>query len=403
VVATVRSDAVGLWTVTFSVEGAARGFRHALVQTDRCTHPGADGDRTPAEPRPAGPRLDTARQLRRAVRTAAAAPASGGSVVAQAYVKMIGEVPESSLGLRPGLHGEASVTAEKATQLLRDTLGETWMGDALRRRQQMYARFRRWTEKVRLPQDAGSAAFFVVAPGVDKPGQLAYVRLLSGTLRRMGLDVQPLRDLGQTLVAQGAQVPATQAAPVPRGPLCQFVCDAWRNKRWTLGLVVLLCWVTASRWSDVVRLRRRQFVLLEKDEVIIDWFTSTKGRRANPYRPSRYVVIRGQFAQPIAQTVRFLGQFDPLSAMSTSRLNAQWAETDDLTGFTASGIKAGARTHLDRLRADGRLQDVSVHIVNRLMKHSTPSDPMNGVGLRYGRDKVAQARMLETGTVTPLM
>jgi hypothetical protein len=145
-------------------------------------------------------------------------------------------------------------------------------------------------------------------------------------------------------------------------------------------------------------LRSNQILWRRPTQVVIDWWRTPKGRRGDPFRQSRYVVIEGPETPVIAAILAKLRTFTQLTNVSSLELGNMWMEDPDLHEYTASSIKRGAITHLDRLVAGGL--EINPVYRSRLFKHSNPADPEPRITVRYGGDRLAKARSLKTQRVT---
>ena len=145
-------------------------------------------------------------------------------------------------------------------------------------------------------------------------------------------------------------------------------------------------------------LRSDQILWLRPTQIVLDWWTTPKGRKGNPFRQSRYVVIEGPETPAIAALLQAKRRFTQLVDMTTSQLNALWLDDPVMHEYTAGSIKRGAITHLDTLIASG----VKINPIyrSRLVKHSNPADPEPQITIRYGGDRLAKARSLMTQRVT---
>ena len=287
--------------------------------------------------------------------------------------------------------GESKVGVEGAVQRLQSVVAEMWAKSTTQQRRFLWDRMTRWVHLNGLEVNADSASLFVLATSVSPQGQLTYCKSLSGLFRHLGLANQSLLSLGAALRAAGAAIPQKQALPIPRDVLLGWAVSQSADVR----LCALLAWKTASRWSEVQLLRSDQFLIVSANEVIIDWFVTPKGRRADPFRSCRLVVVAGSLVSEIARLFHLLSPFQRLTHLDTCHLDKTWKK--ELPSYTAHSIKRGAISHLLVLLARGvPIQEV---LVSRLAKHASESG-LSPMTLRYGGDKIALARALRTGEVT---
>ena len=188
-----------------------------------------------------------------------------------------------------------------------------------------------------------------------------------------------LLSLAAALRAAGAAIPTQQAVPMIKNDLLEWAAAQKDCRTW------LVAWKTASRWAEVAALTRSQFIHVTEDEIIIDWFTTPKGKRANPFSPSRWAVIQGSLAEGIFDLLQGMGHFESLHPWGTSSLVKEFS----MKQYTAHSIKRGAISHLMQVLAEGH--PIPEELISRLAKHKTIS-PLSDVTLRYGGDQVAMAR-----------
>ncbi|KAJ9449518.1 hypothetical protein DIPPA_05642 [Diplonema papillatum] len=271
-----------------------------------------------------------------------------------------------------------------------------WAETTLQERRGLWRRLQAWTSERGLLIDANVACVFLAATGVRPQGLLTYAKSLSAVFGSMGLDNSPLRVLSSALRNTGAAVPLCQATPVKKQTLLSWA----EGQPATIRLGVFLCWKAAARWGEVASLSSHQFLLVTAEEVIVDWMQTPKGRRRNPFRASRFTVVKGHLTAEIAALYQVCAPFRQLSAMTATTLDATWARTPTMNGFSAHSIKRGAMTHLFALMACG--EPISPYLVDRLGKHEEKGGPgtLSDMTIRYGGGLVDMARALETGKST---
>ncbi|KAJ9445329.1 hypothetical protein DIPPA_24014 [Diplonema papillatum] len=202
--------------------------------------------------------------------------------------------------------------------------------------------------------------------------------------------------MASALRNSGAAVPQAQAVPVDRATLVQWALA----QAPAVKMCALLAWKTASRWAEVAALSSTQFLLVTPEEIVVDWEQTPKGRRRNPFKPSRFAVIVGLLTSELAEMFRTSAPFDRLCLLTTTGLDAMWARTPEMQRYSAHSIKRGAVTHLFGLIATGA--PIPLHLVDRLAKHEEPGglEAISETTIRYGGDPLALARVLETAKVT---
>lgn len=290
---------------------------------------------------------------------------------------------------------ETSVSVAEAGEKLQAIFRQMWAPRTLSDRQNLWRRLHQWASAQGLSLNADTASLFAMATGVRPQGTLAYTKALSAIFGKMGLDNKPLLATASALRAAGAMIPQSQDRPIPREVLLRWAAS--QEPRIRLGAWV--AWKTASRWGEVWQLRSDQFILATPEEVIIDWWTLPKARRGDPFRESRYVVIRGELTKEISELVRELSPFEALCPnLNTEGLDNLWSSDPAMQDYRAHSIKRGATTHLMELMSDG--VEIDGDVVDRLTKHAARSEKLSRQTLRYGGNCIAMARVLETGKAT---
>lgn len=289
---------------------------------------------------------------------------------------------------------ERMPTAASATSALKDSLAGIWVSDSMKRRSQLLRRLANWCLRENLPVTPESAVLFVTATGITVQGQHSYAKTLSGTLRHLGFNTQPLLTFATALRAQGAAVPLHQAKPITRDLLLSW---AFQQPRDVL-LACMIAWKTASRWKEVVELKKQNIIWSTCKEVIIDWSTIPKGRRANPYQASKFTVITGDLTTSIHAALSNLKD-KQLCAVSTSELDHLWSGDGKMAGYSAHSIKRGALTHLMERAVAAQLDPVKISL---LAKHQHVNVLAQNT-IRYGANPVALARLLGTADATKLL
>ncbi|KAJ9436747.1 hypothetical protein DIPPA_28398 [Diplonema papillatum] len=166
-------------------------------------------------------------------------------------------------------------------------------------------------------------------------------------------------------------------------------------------MCTLLAWKSASRWAEAAALSSKQFLRVAPEEIVIDWEQTPKGRRRNPFKPSRFAVIVGPLTPELAEMFQASAPFDELCSLTTTGLDSMWTRSPEMRRYSAHSIKRGAVTRLFDLIASG----VSIPLcsVHRLAKHEEPGGTEGAISettIRYGGNLLALARVLGTAKAT---
>eukprot|EP01063_Lacrimia_lanifica_P001582 TRINITY_DN10807_c0_g1_i2.p2 TRINITY_DN10807_c0_g1~~TRINITY_DN10807_c0_g1_i2.p2 ORF type:complete len:420 (-),score=29.50 TRINITY_DN10807_c0_g1_i2:1900-3159(-) len=335
-------------------------------------------------------------------------PHSVTGVVAQATWRALTPAP-ASLNMRHSRHQELR-HADPIQYALTEIETTLRGGVTLRKRQQLFYRLRVFISQHSLPLTADSALLFTFA-AVDSPqGRRDYLIALAAILRRLGIDQAPLRVMLHQLDQAGARVPTRQAAPVPLPVLYEYVACQIQALRPRRAAACLLAWKAFARWKEASHITRAHFILLTAVRIVVDWYTLPKGRKADPFVPSRWVVIEGPGTHLLYTLLSGLPKWcagGPLDPTPTEVLDGQWRR--DLPGYSAHSIKAGAETMWTQLTAAHLEAHGTPLLANepwvfgRCTKHAHPADPARTQDIRYCRDGLAMALSLRTHEVTRLL
>ena len=296
---------------------------------------------------------------------------------------------------------ESDVLVTEAQSRLQALFNQMWASKTTSSRQNLWRRLAAWTSSQGLPINADTAALFVTATGVQPQGQLTYAKALSAIFGKMGYHQGPLLTMASALRSSGAAIPINQQTPIPRETLVR-----WAGKQEpSLRLCTYVAWKTASRWGEVWKLTSSQFILVTETEVIVDWWTTPKGKRGNPFKASRFAVIKGQLTKDIAELYNQLQPFDVVCSVNTDALDLMWSMDSDMAPYRGHSIKRGAMCHLLEQMDSG--VSIPDELLDRLTKHEHPkAQKFSASTMGYGtgndtKANIAMARVLGTGRITP--
>ncbi|MEK6619075.1 MAG: hypothetical protein AABY90_10315, partial [Nitrospirota bacterium] len=211
-------------------------------------------------------------------------------------------------------------------------------------RRHLIKRWLQWCNQHRLkPTDESAVLFILAIPRLAPQGQLAYAKQMAGTFRRMAWPRDQLLAVASALAADGAAVPVTQAQPLNKEALRRWL-ETVHDER--VRASAMVAWKTASRWGDILGLHRSNFISVQPEEVIVAWGTSPKGWRSNPYHPSMYTVIEGEWTSEICDAVTRLPEGQPLCPWSTATLDWQLKRNPVMSEFSGHSFKKGAASHI---------------------------------------------------------
>lgn len=272
----------------------------------------------------------------------------------------------------------------------------TWALSTLRGRAGLWGRFQQW-----LPQQPAATldthlARFVESTRVSISSRLTYAKALAALATRLSEPVPLLRLYMSGLVRSGANKPARQARPMTLQDLDRLYL-LWPARSRHL---LLLAWKTASRWSDLVGLKKSDFVWVSPTRFVVKW-GDTKTTRGQQHLPTQFTVVDDTNPTrllPLRQAVDALPlPQSPLTDLRTDAVNRMLKHLD--ARFTAHSIKRGAISHVTKHAVDGR---VTIPQLQLLAKHSGPFHGAQTT-LRYADDPVALALLLGTQHATVLL
>ena len=121
--------------------------------------------------------------------------------------------------------------------------------------------------------------------GISHSSALQYTMDVAGALRRISniriAESQLLQDYRRSLRRAGALVPSSQARPAQPAEVSAAL---EREQQPLRRLAIAMCWVTAGRASDVLRLKKSEVHIREDGIVAVHWH-ETKG---DPFKLGRF-------------------------------------------------------------------------------------------------------------------
>lgn len=298
--------------------------------------------------------------------------------------------------------GDSSAPDSPLRQQTLDQISRMWASSTWRTRQSLWRRF----EEFRSTQPASESlgmlmAMFVESLEVTPQTKHNYAKALSAVATRMQVMVPEVRMYTQGLLADGAGVPIEQAAPMTREQLNWIMSDPACPASAPERMAIFVAWKTASRWDDVAQLTKESFLVLRDDEIIIDWAQHTKSSRLDPFRPSRWTVIRHRLPlSALSKFVQNLPAGAKFTSLTTTRLTGLLHAYQPTANLSAHSIKRGAATVLAQAALEGRLDLTLLPLV---LKHQTALPALPATTLRYIADGPLIARTLRTQDATLLL
>lgn len=188
-----------------------------------------------------------------------------------------------------------------------------------------------------------------------------------------------------------------QAIPMSQREAYKVIAEAPKG----IQIPLLVAWKTASRWSDVQMLQRKDVQVVSPKEAVIQ-FVQTKQSLHRPFRVDHTVMMEAQPHQ-INQLAQMLAQMSPhdnLTKWSTRDLLEYLHKRYPTKSWTAHSIKRGALTHLARMAAEQKLNPA---LIPQLGKHIGGQPLLPDTTVRYIANAEVMARMNKSQLATRML
>jgi integrase len=279
------------------------------------------------------------------------------------------------------------------------TATNTWAQSTVKNRDGLWQRWQVWASNNRAISPGTDLARFVESLRALPSSKMTYAKGLAAIMQRMHQPVPILRLYISGLRATGALIPQRQAVPLCRRSLERLL----QLLSPPLQAAALLAWKTASRWNDLLGLKRKSFLLVEPQRVVIRW-GETKTSRVNPFAASLWTVVDDDSParlRPLIQHIESLIHPEaPFLQLSTADLD-RWMARQNLE-WRAHSFKRGALNVLMRHLAETQDERLKA-LIPLLAKHAHPIQAFPSTTLGYVTDHVNTALALNTQAVTRLL
>jgi hypothetical protein len=252
-----------------------------------------------------------------------------------------------------------------------------------------------------------AAAFISSLSHVTDTTKSSCASSLAATARRLGTPTPLLSLLQFALNASASTIPTRQAVPATSRHIFVLVNSALHNDDSNLAVAIWLCWKTASRWSDLMMLKRHNFLEVNQQQqrIVIRW-AETKTNRTQSFRPDSWTVVVEADPQPAwmfelaRRTINALPPNLFFTTTTTEQMRRFMRSLPQTVSLTAHSIKRGAVNALVEAAVDGRLDP---RLIPLLAKHKDVANQFPATTLRYASDQVSLALMLGTQHATTLL
>lgn len=333
------------------------------------------------------------------------------------------------------------------------TIANMWQRSTWETKQQLWRRLETFVAERRLDPravDYNIMLFVQSCWRTTTPATRAkYVTVLTSTAARFGLETPASRLYRRGLAANGALLPTEQARPITVPELAQLLrairgttapidtspteSDLDEDDTAMLDILapglerrapavpladlllvdeletaIFIMWKTCSRYDDVARMTKRQFIRTSEREIIISWADNTKTTRTDPFRQDSQVAVRMLNDAPIPRVV-----LETIAEMPANRpllpRNSGWFRRflaravpppPNQRALTAHSFKRGALQYLAQQVAEGRLP---ISLLPVMAKHKTGLSILPETTLRYIADVALKAHVMETHRATALL
>jgi len=197
---------------------------------------------------------------------------------------------------------------------------------------------------------------------------------------------------------QGGNIPEAQAGPMSRDQMISFRRTLPERE----AVAFWLAWKTASRWADILALKKENFVAVGPLDLIVHWGATLKTSRATPFAPQTLacVIDTSPFFPTALRVLRSLRPDEHLTLLSTDQLRRLLRVHPPTATLSAHSIKRGALILLAQEAARGNLPAAVIPLI---AKHKCPAADFPASTIRYVQDKASLARLLGTGKATRLL
>jgi len=241
---------------------------------------------------------------------------------------------------------------------------------------------------------------FVQTTKTIDSSKLTYIKHLAALYRRQDMSL-PLCSMATTALRATSTIPTRQANPASTSDVDRLLlrASAYSSR---LQTAIFIMFKTASRWDEVSRLKKESFLLVNDQEIIIEWLNNTKSTRLDPWRMSSWIVIRHH--APMTQYVEVIKRLveeEKLVDMDTDSF-VTWVQQDQATKhLSAQSFKRGAMTFLLEQALENK---IPLTLLPRMAKHKHQFlDELGPVTLRYIADRVLLARAGQSHLATALI
>lgn len=250
-----------------------------------------------------------------------------------------------------------------------------------------------------------ATAFLSSLRNIQASTRHSYAKSLAALAHRLGHST-PLLDLYIASLRKGTDMtPTRQAVPASKSQVEFLVKQALLQGNNHLAAAIFVCFKTASRWDDVLHLKKKSLIEhIPRDSIVLEW-GKTKTSHTEPFRVSGWTVLVEtnfrDFLDDVAATFRALPNDEaPLIATTTTQLTRwmqQFRQTATLTGHS---FKRGATAVLVHQCLQGNLD---ARLIPLMLKHKDALHEFPVSTLRYAPNKAELARVFGTQNATRLL
>ena len=208
-------------------------------------------------------------------------------------------------------------------------------------------------------------------------------------------------------VMMASQTP--KQAPVMTDAQLQHLLHSAATTNPRLQACIYLAYKTASRWGDLVKLVKANFIIhhqcLQRNEIVICWGSAIKTSRVKPFRPVNFTVLveekHPHLLRLLKSQISKLKKDQLLCPKSTNQMLAWMKKDRILRNLTCHSFK---RTTLDKLVQFIDQDLLDFRVLPIMAKHQDKQNPhFPESTIRYINNKVLLAKMFGTQKATRLL
>ena len=244
--------------------------------------------------------------------------------------------------------------------------------------------------------DQAAAQFITTIPNISLGSRKSYAVGLGGLLRELQIPSPTLTMARKGMEKMGANIPEGKATPIRREQVA-FLVEENKIKMPLLSLSYWLMWKTASRFNDILELRRENFKVVSEEEIVLVFGKHKANQSGTVLATSLCHILDPQPMKWQCALLQGMQPNDRVMPLSYSAFMARLGAS--IPDMTAHSFKHGAHEELTRLAQKGL---IAIAQIPTLLKHSDPNNRFPDQTLAYATDEalIVYAREFKSGDMT---